>query len=324
MRLAYAKLGPSLLTLPDGETGARRNWVIHIVEAFREHPDVELVREGRWTGYEDVPRFRLKRGHRLRGRALDLGYLTAFRESYPVFRRLKAEWNRPDLRFQVGLAGAIDLALFTFGPLGLIPNLPAFESAIRRESAQIARESDGDVTFQVEVPAELAFVIRAPGPVRPVLAAWLASRIRRLMVLPADQAWYGIHLCLGDMNHEKLVDTADLSPQATLAGAIARRVPPGVRLEFVHVPFGGGSEPPPDDERYYAPLSKLALASTSRFIAGLVHDDLDVVATGRRIRQTERALGQRVDIATSCGLGRRSPELATATMGVTAETLAAL
>jgi hypothetical protein len=35
---ALTRLGGRLRTLPDGETGARRNWIIHIVESLRNHP----------------------------------------------------------------------------------------------------------------------------------------------------------------------------------------------------------------------------------------------------------------------------------------------
>ena len=35
MRVALTTLGSSLRTLPDGETGERHNWIIHIIEAMR-------------------------------------------------------------------------------------------------------------------------------------------------------------------------------------------------------------------------------------------------------------------------------------------------
>lgn len=45
-------LGPYLRTLPDGETGERRNWIISIVEGLRAHPDLELRKPGDWSDYD--------------------------------------------------------------------------------------------------------------------------------------------------------------------------------------------------------------------------------------------------------------------------------
>jgi len=41
MHLAVTHLGSRLRSLPDGETGHRHNWIIHIIEGMRSHPDLE-------------------------------------------------------------------------------------------------------------------------------------------------------------------------------------------------------------------------------------------------------------------------------------------
>ena len=102
MSIALAELGPTLHTLPDGETGSRRNWIIHIVESLRGHPDLELGKDGSWTDYDDTPVFKIRRGHTLYGASLDFGHVAAFDASYPLFRRLRAANDLPDLAFQVG------------------------------------------------------------------------------------------------------------------------------------------------------------------------------------------------------------------------------
>jgi hypothetical protein len=90
-------------------------------------------------------------------------------------------------------------------------------------------------------------------------------------------------------------------------------------LEFVHAPFAAGEDPAPLDEAYYRPLSKLRLPADVRFIAGFVHEGLDVEANRRILGIIERLLGRRVDVATACGLGRRSREAAYQTMDLAAE-----
>ena len=51
MRGAAQRLGGRLRMLPDGETGERRNWIVHVIESLRNHPDLEIVRQatGRTT-----------------------------------------------------------------------------------------------------------------------------------------------------------------------------------------------------------------------------------------------------------------------------------
>jgi hypothetical protein len=85
MRLAVQRLGPDLGYLPDGETGVRRNWVIGMIEGFRSHPDLRLVKDGDWSDYDKTPRFALQPGHRLYGAALDLGITAAARAAMSEF-----------------------------------------------------------------------------------------------------------------------------------------------------------------------------------------------------------------------------------------------
>jgi hypothetical protein len=60
-------------SLPDGETGERRNWIISMLEAFRDHPVLEVAKDGDWSDYDKTPRFRIKAGERLQLRAPSLG-----------------------------------------------------------------------------------------------------------------------------------------------------------------------------------------------------------------------------------------------------------
>src|SRR6478752_5849720 len=89
MATALELLGPYLRTLPDGETGERRNWVISIVEGLRSHPDLELRKQGDWSDYDKVPVLRVRKGHRLFGASLDFGHVEAVRASFPDFERAK-------------------------------------------------------------------------------------------------------------------------------------------------------------------------------------------------------------------------------------------
>lgn len=312
--LALGKLGGRLHSMSDGETGERRNWIIHIIEALRAHPDFELAKEGDWSDYDRTPRFRLATGKRLSAAALDLGYVAAFRANYPTLKALREEHGLPGLAYQVGIPGDLDLTLFVFGPGGILTRRGPFTEATVREITAIHREAGDDVVFQIEVPAELVFVAQMPPPLRPLVARYMAGGICRLAKLSPSGSRFGVHLCLGDMNHRALARMADVGPVVLMANAIARRWPAGRRLEYVHAPFAAANIPPVLDERWYAPLSKLALPSETRFVAGCIHEDLAVEDQRALIQLIERRLGTRVDLATACGLGRRDRAGAVATI----------
>src|ERR1700722_6411848 len=99
MALALDRLGPDLDYLPDGETGERRNWIINVIERFRNHPDLRVVKAGGRSDYDHLPRFALRRGHRLYGAALDLGIVAAARDAQAAFRDLREAAGRERLRF---------------------------------------------------------------------------------------------------------------------------------------------------------------------------------------------------------------------------------
>jgi hypothetical protein len=317
MRLAVERLGQDLDALPDGETGERRNWVISMIERFRDHPDLRLAKQGDWSDYDKTPRFALRPGHRLYGAALDLGISAAARAAMPEFYTLRATMDQTSQgrpRFQIGIPGDLDLALFTFGPSGPVRHLRPFTEALAIVMHQTSKLYGDDVLFQIEVPVELVLLARAPSRLRPALAGLLARRIAALAQGAPEGARFGIHLCLGDMNHQALGRISDASPLVLLANAVVNRWPAQRPLEYVHAPLAAADNPPSEQGAFYAPLAELELGPQVRFIAGFAHEDQDV-ATQFWIRDMiEGAVGHPVDISTSCGLGRRELDAALAAM----------
>ncbi len=318
MRLAVSNLGPALQSLPDGETGERHNWIIHIIEGLRSHPDLKLKKDGDWSDYDDIPVFRVRRGHTLRGDSLDFGHVANFEDSWPAFTRLRDEQHNAALAFQVGIPGDFDMALFTLGPAGPFRNRAAFRQATLREIREIYRRGGNDVVFQIEIPAELAFVARMPAPLRPAMAKFLARGIARLVRLSPSGARFGIHLCLGDMNHRALATMPDTTPVVLLANAIIKAWPAGRSLEFVHAPFAAAEIEPRTDPEWYAPLTKLKLPASTRFAAGFVHEDQDLEVQRQLRGLIEGNVGREVAVSTSCGLGRRTRPAAVAALERTA------
>ncbi len=314
MRLALDKLDGKLRWLPDGETGERLNWIVNIIEAMRSHPDLELAKEGDWSDYDKTPRFRVRKGHKLRADSLDFGHVACFRESYPIFRGLREEAGMPDLRFQVGVPGSADMANFVLGPAALVRGRKPFHEATVREIREIHGEAGEDVVFQIEVPLELVLAAKSPSPLRGAAAHLLAGLVVKVAADSPAGAHFGVHLCLGDMNHEALANMADMAPVVSLANAIVARWPAHRPLDFVHAPFAGAGQAPTLRPEFYEPLSALRIPPQTRLIAGFVYEHQSLEEQEALLRTIDRAAGRPVDVSSACGLGRRSLEEAEAAM----------
>lgn len=311
VELALAELGPTLLCLPDGETGARSQWVASIIDALRHHPGVELKRDGQWNDYGDRPRYRVRRGARLDPDQLQLGYAISQRESQPIVQDLATRYGLHHPTLQVGIASGFDLALLAFGPTGALRYRHAFNKATGREIRSIRNTCGDDVLFQIELPAELVFASRTPRMAQRAVTRWMAGVSVELAVLADAGTRFGIHLCFGDLHHRALM-TMGSSCTATvgLANAIAERWPPHVELSYMHIPLAAGDQAPSLNASYYAALRDLSLPTRTRLVAGFVHDALSADELVRVLQLVESAAGRRVDIAAPCGLGRRDIDAA--------------
>ncbi|MBL7259921.1 hypothetical protein [Paractinoplanes lichenicola] len=310
MRFALDHLGPHLDHLPDGETGERRQWIMNVLDGFRRHPALETARDGDFSGYDTVPRYRVRRGERLYGATLDLGIAAAAEVALPIYRAAREAAGKPFPTFQVGIPGSLDLALFAFGPGGVLRYEKPFAEALSAAMHQVA---GADVLFQMEIPAELVLTARTPKPARKAIAGWLASRVTALALGAPAGARFGVHLCLGDLHHRALGRMADAEPLVRLANALTQRWPGTRPLQYVHVPLAAGAEPPVVDPAFYRPLSELRLRG-ARLVAGYAHERQDLQAQLRIRGHVEEAVGAPADVSTSCGLGRRDRAGAAAAM----------
>src|SRR5262249_31165645 len=105
-----AALGPRLKRIPDGETGARGDWITWLEPEFADNPALEESDLVFRLHAQATPRvrYRLKAGHRPEDVHFDnLHYADIATESYAAFRRLKTAGKiAAATRFQVDLAPA--------------------------------------------------------------------------------------------------------------------------------------------------------------------------------------------------------------------------
>lgn len=315
LKLVTDKLGDvTTAWLPDGETGTRKDWIGRLVENLKSHPDLELTRDGDWSDYDRTPAFKVKKGHRFD--YVELDYFEHFEESWPQFQQVRSGLGRSDLAIQVGIPGPIDVAFAAFGfnPASGLRNTRPFEDATLLEISKIHALGGSEVVYQLEVPIEIEIANRMPKPVRKAGVGQLAGRLLRVVrKSPHDTRW-GFHLCVGDMNNTAFSRLDDATTLTLLANAIVDRFPKGRTLEFMHLPLAHGSEPPTLDERFYEPLTKLAVPTDVRLIAGFAHEGQSLEDQLAVRELIEARVGRPVDIAASCGLGRRDLEAAEANL----------
>ena len=93
---------------------------------------------------------------------------------------------------------------------------------------------------------------------------------------------------------------------------------PEYELAYMHYPLAEAIDPPPMDTSFYEALKNVRLPENTRFVAGFVHEkrsDAELV----QIRDMIETIRQHpVDVACSCGLGRRPREVAEAVIKTTA------
>jgi hypothetical protein len=306
MRLTLDSAGPRLLSLPDGEVG--RNYVQPVVDGFAGHPALRQVNSGDWSTMDKRSMYKVRRGHRLDEKPLDdyLLYLSSGIDNWPLFQRLREEYQLPGLSFQVGLPTDFVMSFITFGPGGAFQkkNRQPFFDAAARGIRKIHELAGDQVIFQLEAPAETLLSAKAPGPLKPVAARWLAKGMARIAEASPVGARFGIHLCLGSLN-----DRAEASVRTggQLTGVLntAKEVWPSDRpLEFVHLPLltDRGKD-------FYRGLDKLSVGDT-RIAAGIVREEIPFDDQRRVLDWVESGFGRQVDISSACGLGRRADSAA--------------
>lgn len=298
---------PGLRYISGGETGERSNWILSFIESLRAHPDLELRKEGHWTSYQDTPVFGVRRGRKLTAASLSLGTLERTREELAVLDRLAAGEGAPKTLL-VGIPDYLNLALFSMGKLGPVRYGTVFRDLIVREICETQAEFGDRVIFQLEAPLQLVATAKA-GPLSTPVAGFLAERLVRVAAASPAGTRFGVHLCLGDMNHEALTPLRSSAAVVDLFNALSSRWPDSRPLEFVHAPLAGGTDPVPTDSEFFEPFKSLYRGGTARFVAGIVQEQQDAAEQMEALRRLESLVGP-VDVAAYCGLGRRSPEAA--------------
>jgi hypothetical protein len=296
---ASEELGDRLARIPDGETGARTNWIAWQRPVLAAHPKLEPVATDL-----PIPQFAVR--PEAAGDAIafgPLGYAAAARESYASFAKLKAAGRIPAaMRFQVSLPTTMAVTCQYIVQTSQALVEPGYRARLRAELDEIVAAIPHDqLAIQWDVAVEFAVL-------EGVSAAYFDDPFDGIVArLVADCASVpatvemGIHLCYGDPGHRHFVEPKDTANLVAVANAVSAGV--AREIAWIHMPVPRERT----DDAYYAPLANLALHPETRLYLGLVHYTDGLAGTRARIEAAAKMVPA-FGIATECGLGRRPPE----------------
>ena len=323
MARVYELAGERLVALPDGEIGERSDqypsgdrsqWVAGLAGRLSRESELfdvldvgTLNEQGFPVDFDSTVRLRPRANSNELGERLILGYDTFARRSWPHFARLRASAQRRDLRMQVGLPTGLGVAASVLSPARALRFASAFATCVAREAhSTVSALGSENLLFQIEAPAEVVMAHRTPRVAWRLAVGPIIDLVRRL----PDRVPVGIHFCYGDLNNIAAITPQDFGRLVGFAQSLLRRWPQSHTLAYLHLPFAAGSSPSPTDPAAYRELGRLELPSGSRLVAGFVHEAPSLESLETLLETIETARGAQVDVATACGLGRRSTETA--------------
>jgi len=320
-----AALGPHLLTLPDGETGERLDWITWLEPVFAGNPSLALSDEV-FQLHPGVPgrrRYGLKPGVAMGNVKFDnLFYADIARRSYATFAELKRQGKIPArVKFQVDLVPAHSVIwLFVRENLQSAVD-PIYNDAVLREIDKIAASIPHDelaIQFDIASAVFARLERNQPGPYgatkEEMQENFSAIVVRLAERVPADVDLL-FHFCYGDAGHRHVVEPTDMGDMVDYANRLAVRLKRPITQ--IHMPVPRNRT----DEAYFRPLSRLKLDPATRLCLGLVHYTDGVEGTRRRIAAAENFV-QDFGIGTECGFGRRDPKTIAELLRIHAETAA--
>lgn len=320
MEYMLEEAGLHLATMPDGETN-RLDYVTDLVKEFQDHPAVHhlfsKLHPGELKHFGDLPFDTLPDPSKLTQESLQdpegyhLGYADEALASWPVFQRLKEEAiiagnARPDLRFQVGIPGDLQIPFMAFKASGFKKShrLP-FMEATADEMRKIHEVVGDDGVFQLELPSENVLTAYAPRLARPEVARRFALGVRRLLLAGPEGAIVGVHLCNIDMNNKSLLPFISPNAFVMLGNALEEHWPHDHNppMDFAHFPLARGGHAPRFDDELLDELGKLKLHPDTRKIMGMSQAEQGYEEQEQGLHAIEERIGA-VGVAATCGYGR--------------------
>jgi hypothetical protein len=312
MRQISERIPTGVRRMTDGETGERNYWIQFQVERFASIPELESL--GRQQAYETedeapaMQQFRLAQGASVDAVQWgDLGYATAYGESFELFRALQeAGTIGAGVRFQMQYPTPLAPVAGTIVPDDLPALAASYERALFADLDRAMAELPHDrIALQWDVAIEFGLLeggFGEPATIEALLPALLRCTDR----VPADVPC-GMHLCYGDYGHEHFKQPESLARQVELANAVVGAAARPVNWFSFTVPQSRR------DDAYFAPLDGLRVGHETELDFALVPYYPEQQPAGTTEEQTRlidahlaaSPTGARDwGICTECGMGR--------------------
>ena len=224
-RSVAGAIGDRLRRLPDGETGARSDWIVWQYPLFSSRPQFEMGPPGA-SSYRALPQLRLRTGVDASGLAFEeLGYASAAIASYATFARLKRDGaiprGLPLPRLAADAARAGQRVRGARGP-------GRARAGLRGADARRGRAHPrGDPGRPARDPVGRPLRVRDAGGrdrglvrrrARPASSSGCCGSAS---LVPAGVE-LGYHLCYGDDEHGHFAEPEDAGKLVAVANALAR------------------------------------------------------------------------------------------------------
>jgi hypothetical protein len=296
-----AKLAKLVKRIPDGETGARKDWVVWQADVFKKAKGLEPGSTRELQGGYRFTLYRVSHGQAVKFGPL--GYSAAAIKSYEDFKRVRSEGKIPaETRFQVSLPTPIAVVMAFSDPQSIQQLWPIYEARLNEEVAEIAAAIPRqDLAFQWDIAAEICFILENPEMVKLIPMEPLVASIARVSEHVAAEVELGLHLCYGDPGHKHVVEPKDTKLMVDLTNQLVTAIKHPIA--WVHMPVPRERT----DVAYFAPLSGLKLDARTELYLGLVHRTDGLAGAKRRLAAAQQVVTD-FGIATECGFGRRPPE----------------
>jgi SAM-dependent methyltransferase len=297
-RRTAGALGDRLRRLPDGEPGARADWILSQYPVFSALAQFEVGPPGDGT-YRTLPKLRLRDGARAEDLVLgSLGFAEAAIVSYNVFAKLKRDGVVPaHVRFQISLPTPLAPISAFIAPEHQAQVEPVYEARLLQELAAIFGALPHDqLALQWDTRLEFALLEGVSPAWFEEVRGGVLERLLRCSRHVPRAVELGFHLCYGDDYHGHFTVPSDTGKLVDVANGLAATL--SRPLNWIHLPV-----PAPAGEDYFAPLARLRLHPETELYLGVLHPHDGKVGARGRISCASRYVHS-FGVATDCGWGR--------------------
>ena len=248
-RSVAGAIGDHLRRLPDGETGARSDWIVWQYPLFSSRPQFEMGPPGE-SSYRALPQLRLRSGVDTSGLAFERARLRGGGDR--LVRHVRAAQARrrdpAGCRFLVSLPTPL-APVSAFVALEDQADLePVYEAQMQAEVERILAAIPADqLAIQWDARYEFAMLEGAIEVWFDDVQAGMVERLLRLGSLVSAGVELGYHLCYGDDESGHFAEPED----ARSSSRWPTRWP--AAPDWIHLPVPAERE----DDRYFAPLGEL-------------------------------------------------------------------